>query len=155
MNPAVQDIINAYNGLVALMPQTRKQLVSFNQQSLEVAHDMQQWLDEESITPLAYLASCFAKHAWRRKPPFGKLLGKKYKEFFELNKDDAYLWCAAIKQDQEARTPVQLPVGKEIVKKRLLAEGGARYCYDRRDLTGGFNPYSRMCQSCALQSHCS
>lgn len=151
-------ILAAYNHLTTLLVQSdagnNYRLLSFNQSNGDKADAIHAWLAERCITPMAYLAACFSKHAWRYKPKLGSLLNKKYIDHWKANRDDAYLWSAAIRQDTEAHQPVDLPVGKEIVKRRMLFDGGAEYCRAHKDLTGGFNEFSSACKACALREEC-
>lgn len=155
LTPEATSLIRIYNRLVPLVVgRTRPRQIQIGVANAELAKKLHDWLDERSITVGVYLCSCFAKHSWGYKPPLKKLTAPAYEKFFEENRSDAYLWWAAIERERVSTEVVQLPVGKEIVKKRLLADGGPGMCLPRAHLTGGFNPVSRLCRGCAMQEAC-
>jgi hypothetical protein len=147
-----------YNQLVALMPLPDRYKTSLylrpSERNGALAEELHEWLCEESITPMAYLASAFAKHTWRFAPKLRNLLQPRYKKYFAERSDEAYLWAAAIRVEIDSRQPVQIPVGKEIIKQRMLAEGGPLLCRRRMFDTGGYNPYSKLCGVCEAAEQC-
>lgn len=156
-------IIFAYNNLVARMPSAGRwaglspfsKVISEDLESTvsSAASEIFDWVNDRQIVPMAYLVSCFAKHFWRRRPPIGSLLKRSYQTYFERNRDDAYRWAAAIQIDIESTQSVDVPLGLEIVKKRLLL-GGPKYCRSRRDITAGYNELSPLCSKCVLKEEC-
>lgn len=152
-------VLAAYNHLTMLLirhgRQQRIKMVPINATNALKAERLYDWLATESITPMAYLASCFAKHSWRWRPKLDVLTDNTYRKYFADNSADAYLWAAAIRQDVEANTEVELPLGKEIVKRRFLYEGGAAFCMAQPHFSGGYNKLSKACQQCKLKQECS
>jgi hypothetical protein len=157
MTPEAELIIRLYNRMIPLVIErgSRTSMLSMvDGKVIRHAEDLHRWLEARSITPGAYLASCFAKHSWAYKPKFSRLPLPVYEKYFEANRDDAYLWWAAIRCEFEADQPVELPVGKEIIKKRILTEIGPERCAVLPGLTGGYNAKSLLCRRCRMSEAC-
>ena len=121
------DIINLYNRLAVVVSGPRARLAPLSK--LEPATQLAAWLDGFHLTPGPYLCACFARHHWARCPALGSLRRKDYATYYAAHTDDAYRWWSALKL-QIAATEEQSvsTVGTDIVRKRLLATGGAELC---------------------------
>jgi len=152
-----QIVLASYNHLVALMPPHPTKVYSmarYSKANFALAEAIYDYLADEIITPMAYLASCFAKHAWCFRPALSKLLSARYQTYFAEHQSDSYLWAAVIRHSYEAQQPVLVSAGTEIVKSRLISEGGHSHCRSRPELSSGCNTDSPLCRKCPLREEC-
>ena len=150
-----REVLRLYNRLlVYLIHHKPSRFLTENTKSLELAEKLVALTAAEDISPGAYLCAAFAQHCWRKQPQLSELASGRYLHYFRENQAQAYVWWAAAKRNVVDSDPVELPIGYEIVKKRLLAEGGPFLCSRRSDLSGGFNQHSGICDECTLKRIC-
>jgi hypothetical protein len=151
-----EDAIKLYNRMAGLVvAKVRPRFLPYtdpkvSQQALELC----MLVTNLHATLGAYVASCFARRNWTYCPEFKKLCDKGYIEFFQENRNEASLWWRQAEMERESQEPVLVPVGRELVKRRLLATGGPSFCMAQPLLSGGHNRHSPVCQACPVKKEC-
>jgi len=150
----IQDTIALFNRLAVLLTTKRPTITRMSDNNIVHARDVVEFCRERGESVGAYLCSCFGKHSWSYCPKFPDLLVDRYVKYFVENKSAAYQWWAQVQREDRAQEPVDLPKGKEIVKRKMLAKGGAVLCRAQSRFTGGFNEHSPICRQCDLRESC-
>lgn len=146
------DILSLYNRCAMLVQSPRKRMVSPSARALAEAETLGAFLTAAQYPVGPYLASCFAKGHWIRQPVWRALAGKAAAKWFDAHQLEAAHWWSQIRSKVETRALIA--PGRELVKRRMLADGGADFCRAQPELTGGFNADSAICQACLGNEVC-
>jgi hypothetical protein len=158
------DLLKLYNRMVPFVTPVKaaenpsgkvRGLLGIKPETIESADLLLGEIAKHGFVPGPYLASCFGKHHWAYLPPLGNLCRPAYVEYYRANSEEAAEWWANLRREFDSQTEVRLPVGQEIVRKRMIASGGHAFCFANRHFSGCYNRFSPSCQHCAYQLRCS
>ncbi len=147
-------MIYSYNRLSTKVVGPRPTVLTPSPSLIQVAEALAVWLVEHRLPMGPYLASCFALHNWAWAPKLKKLTEPRYQKHYFGNEVEAALWWRQQEMERQAREPIDLPVGREIVKARFRHMGLEKACRAQPDLSGGFNPRSGHCSDCPEREGC-
>lgn len=150
-----EQFIDFYNYLACLVTRRTGRRVKLLKRS-QHKESVEKLLDKiKADFPLnAYLISCFAYHSWSYYPLVDRLHLSHYRSYFFDNQAEVWAWCSHIIREYASQIPVEVPVGKEILKKQYAAMKRPDLCMERRALTGGYNSKSDVCLNCKLRGNC-
>jgi hypothetical protein len=146
------DLLNLYNRLVMLLVTTTKRVVSPTTVAVATATALQAFLEAGAYPVGPYLAAAFARGNWAHQPKLAALKTPSYVSHYLAHTVEAAHWWNAVKPRVGATDPVG--AGQELVKRRMLADGGPDFCRAQPLLTGGFNAASSICTRCPAKVAC-
>jgi hypothetical protein len=139
------ELVKLYNRFALMLVCKTKRLASLGPTADKVAA----WLEEQKYPLGPYLVACFTRAHWARQPALSSLVGPGYAKYYEGHTvESALRW-----RDLDSEV-CAVSLGKEVIKQRMLAEGGPDFCRAQPRLTGGFNAASPICQHCPGREPC-
>ncbi len=148
-------VIVLYNRMTAMVVGRRKRTYArFDTKTRDAALKLIAFTDKEEIPLAPYVAGCFAKHSWAYQPAFTNLQADTYLEHYQGDPLAAAWWAKNLRREREADQTPDVPIGREIVKRRMLDTGGPDFCMAQSYFTGGHNPHSPLCQECSGREAC-
>lgn len=159
------ELIKLFNHLVAVMVQGRYRpsygrrggFVLFTAAHLAEAATYLLWFDNLRFDPRIYLVGAFAAHNWYYQPRWINLQSDRYVTMYRSG--EATRWYETVEADDQVSGAVvvdqgEANPGREIIRGRFRYEHKEGLCRLQKELSGGFDGRSSICQACRLRTEC-